>query len=226
MIKHLGQQPLFSTTEADLQRLILDIHDGPVQKLFVVAAHLSVLQHQIEAASLPTPSDLHKTVCQLDQLVQAALHEMRSTISALHPVEFQRKSLPTILHDLAIQHEAYTGNHVQVTVLEPIPNVELAVKIALYRVVQEALSNAFRHAHVDQHTVQLSTAGDWLTLEIRDTGRGFVPNGAATGNDETSTHLGLRGMRERLELVGGCVQIESCPGWGTSVIAKVPINTD
>jgi signal transduction histidine kinase len=214
---------ILAVTEEELQRLILDIHDGPVQKLFVVSSQLALLQARVLDCPPETQRDLRPTLNRLETLVQSALQDIKATLSTFRPAEFQRRGLPSVLQGLALQHEALTGNHVTLRIEGDIPNVSMPVKIALYRVLQEALANAYRHAGVADHQVRLARNADWIELEVADDGRGFTPplldGPEATEREE---HIGLRGMRERITLVGGQFHVYSRPGEGTRVTVKVP----
>jgi signal transduction histidine kinase len=104
-----------------------------------------------------------------------------------------------------------------------LPPVALPVKIALYRVLQEALSNGYRHAGVDRQDVYLAGQDGWVEMEIVDDGIGFTPPQLeGPGATEREEHIGLRGMRDRIHLVGGQFRVISQPGQGTRVIVKVP----
>ncbi|MDQ2683300.1 MAG: ATP-binding protein, partial [Chloroflexota bacterium] len=91
------------------------------------------------------------------------------------------------------------------------------VEIATYRVVQEALTNIARHAHAEHASVQIQDDAETLTVTIRDDGHGFLPNGGG----RTS---GLSGMRERVELLGGMLTLDSREGRGTTITAHIPID--
>ena len=214
---------ILSVTEEELQRIILDIHDGPVQKLFAVSSHLALLQAQIEDGPAALRSELEPTLDRLTLLIESALHDIRTTLSSFRLAEFQRRPLPEVLRGLALQHETLTGNQVDLRIDEGVPSVSLPVKIALYRVLQEGLSNAYRHAGVDRHEVYLSQHDGWVALEVADRGRGFEPPPLdGPGATEREEHIGLRGMRERMNLVGGHLRVVSKPGLGTRVIVQVP----
>lgn len=215
-------QRMLAVSEEELQRIILDIHDGPVQKLFAVSSHLALLQARLADYAPELRADLGPPLGRIEGLVQSALQEIKSSISIFRPAEFQRRPLPSVLQGLAMQHEALTGNQVDLTIDGRIPQVGLPVKIALYRVLQEALANAHRHAGVDRHRVRLSRRGDWVELEVADEGRGFTPPPLeGPGATEREEHIGLRGMRERMHLVGGQFRVISRPGGGTRVIVRV-----
>lgn len=91
-----------------------------------------------------------------------------------------------------------------------------AGRLALYRLVQEALTNVLRHAHAQQVRVALTQGEGWLQLSVRDDGRGFDPSGVPPG------HHGLLGMRYRIESLGGSLELHSAPGAGTLVLARLP----
>lgn len=214
---------ILTVTEEELQRIILDIHDGPVQKLFAVSSQLAMMQRQLEDSPAELRLGLAPTAARAAQLIESALHDIRATLSSFRLAEFQRRPLPAVLHALAVQHESLTGNQVDLQIDGEIPPVSMPVKIALYRVLQESLSNAYRHAGVDRHAVRLSGVGSWVTLEVADQGRGFEPPPLeGPGATEREEHIGLRGMRERMHLVGGNLQLISQPGQGTRVIVQVP----
>jgi signal transduction histidine kinase len=215
---------MLSVSEEELQRIILDIHDGPVQKLFVVSSHLALLQARLaETSDDALRRDVAPKVERLQDLMDGALREIRSTLSSFRMAEFQQRGLASVLSGLALQHESLTGNQVDMLFEGILPPVSMPVKITLYRVLQEALSNAYRHAGVDRHEVWLRSRGRWVELEVIDEGRGFDPpplDGPA--GTEREEHIGLRGMRERVHLVGGRLQVMSHPGEGTRVIVRVP----
>lgn len=214
---------MLAVSEEELQRLVLDIHDGPVQKLFVASSQLTLLQSRLDASPDDLRRDLRPVVNQLTTLVQSALHEIRNTLSTFRPAEFQRRSLPAVLQGLALQHEALTGNRVDLWIAGELPTVSLAVKIAIYRALQEALSNGYRHAGVDLHEVWLTHSNGWIEMEVVDHGRGFTPPQLDGPNaTERQEHIGLRGMRERIHLVGGQLRVISQVGQGPRVIVKVP----
>jgi signal transduction histidine kinase len=209
--------------EEELQRIILDIHDGPVQKLFVVSSRLALLQSRLADGPEELRQAIGPTVSQLSGLVESALQEIRSALSSFRPAEFQRRTLLAVLQGLAFQHEVLTGNQVDLYVAGALPPVSLPVKIALYRVLQEALANGYRHAGVDAQEVYVTSQDSWVLLEVCDDGIGFTPPPLeGPGATEREEHIGLRGMRERVHLVGGQLRVISQPGQGTRVIVRVP----
>src|SRR5690606_9353061 len=101
------------------------------------------------------------------------------------------------------------------------PYLGTTAKLALYRIVQEALSNARRHAASGRATLRLAAADGYVVAEVEDRGRGFDPVAAL----ERDRGIGLIGMRERATMVGGRVVVDSAPGRGTVVRVLIPITT-
>jgi signal transduction histidine kinase len=99
-----------------------------------------------------------------------------------------------------------------------VPKVDDRVATAAYRIAQEALTNVARHSHATRVDVSLRTEGNFLSLAVEDDGRGFEPRELSE-----SKGLGVVGMRERAELIGGTLAIRSSPGEGTSVRLTVPL---
>ena len=118
-------------------------------------------------------------------------------------------------------HERRTGSHVALSIDNVPDQAPLALKITVYRLIQEALHNAYRHAGGVGQAVQASGAAGQLEIEVCDEGPGFD----ATLTADEDNHLGLLGMRERVESLGGLFNIESAPGRGTTVRAWLAMGT-
>lgn len=212
---------LLSLTEEELSRIVLDIHDGPVQYLFTALSLLTRIQDEV--ANDPAKAELVPTLARVAMLLESSLYEIKSFLGTFRPPEFKRRSLVSIIEGLVLQHEEWTGSTVELTVEDVPDDVALPVKIALYRILQEALSNAYRHAGVDKQWVRLWSENNFVCLEVVDRGRGFTPpplNELPT--DEQETHIGLRGMRDRVMLLNGEFHLFSRPGEGTRIVVKVP----
>jgi signal transduction histidine kinase len=111
------------------------------------------------------------------------------------------------------------GIPTQVDVIGKVRRVSPSIEYAVYRVAQEALSNAARHAAVDEVSIQVALSDDALTLTVTDRGIGFVPHRVEA---ENGTH-GLTSMRDRANEIGADLQIQTSPGEGTSVCLAVPV---
>lgn len=214
-----GHEPsgrILAIAEREVGRIILDIHDGPVQNIYAALSQLYVVQRR-SAGRDQLAGDEQERIRRSVLLLEHALSEIRTFIGAFRPPEFERRELVAILEGLVIQHEELSGNPVRLLIRGDLPPVTLPVKISLYRILQEALSNAVRHGQADSHTVTLSVDAGCLAMEVRDAGRGFDPSALQLGG-----HFGLDGMRERVRLLGGSFSIQSAPGRGTVVRVELP----
>lgn len=220
--EHLAARRILPVTEEELQRVVLNIHDGPVQKLFAALSQLNVLQTQTDLGRL-APGEGAAGLTRIAGLIEASLDEIKNTLGVMRPPEFARRDLLSMLEGLILQHEEFTNCRVDLEVRGPLPRVSLPVKIALYRIVQEALSNAYRHAGVLEAQVKVSACEQGVRLEVIDRGNGFTPP-PLSGPEATerAEHIGLRGMRERVSLVDGTFVVESAPGAGTHITVEVP----
>jgi signal transduction histidine kinase len=220
--EHLAARRILAVTEEELQRIILDIHDGPVQKLFAALSQVNVLEARARHGAVPQ-EQLLPLLNRISSLLETSLGEIKTSLGTFRPPEFARRSLLSVIEGLLIQHEEFTGSPVDFEAEGELPQVSLPVKIALYRLLQEALSNVYRHAEVKRVKVRLSGLDGRIRLEVVDAGRGFNPpplvGPEATEREE---HIGLRGMRERAALVGGSLSIASAPGAGTRVVVEMP----
>ncbi len=214
---------ILAVTEEELQRIVLDIHDGPVQRLFAALSQVNLLQQQIRRSPGAESAAFMEGLGRVSRLLEASLTEIRTFLGTFRPPEFAKHDLLSVLEGLIIQFETMTGNRVEFQVIGEIPPVPLAVKIALYRILQEALSNSDRHAGVKEQRVRLWSEQESVWMEVSDQGVGFIPppliGPSATEREE---HIGLRGMRDRLALVGGMFELWSRPGPGTRITVKVP----
>ena len=143
--------------------------------------------------------------------LRRSLNDVRATSSGLLLPHLGGLTVAQTLDHVVRGHQRRTGGAPALTLRDVPEQAPLATKIALYRIVQEALANASRHAGGAEVTVTATGADDEIVVEIADTGPGFDP----TASEGSETHLGLVGMRERAESLGGQFRIESAPGHGT-----------
>ncbi len=214
---------LLAASEEELQRLILDIHDQPVQKLFAALAQLTLLHSRLSDV-LPEQAEALVILQRASELLESALSDIRNLLGTFRTPEFIHRKLDQIIEDLIVQVETFTGLKINLETKDLPEAIALPVKIAIYRIVQEALSNVYRHAGVNEAWVFLRKEGNHLRLEIRDRGRGFVPaTGVGDQPEEQGKHLGLQGMRERVAMLNGRLWIESEAEKGTRVYVEIPL---
>ena len=212
---------MMQVTERELQRILLDIHDGPVQHMYAALSQLDLLRRALDAAG-GADAEVRERIERIRVLLEGGLNEVRSFIGAFRPPEFEARELVTLLEGLAIQHEAMTDTEIDLDVRAPLPEVPLPVKIGLYRVLQEGLSNAYRHGGANRVVVRLRRVvrrGEpRLRMSVSDNGHGFDPR--AVAGDK---HFGLQGLRDRVEMIGGRFRLRSRPGRGAMIAVEVPI---
>jgi two-component system NarL family sensor kinase len=206
-------------------RLAREIHD-------TIAQDLSAIAFQLEAAeALLSPTDRQvdperalRSVTAALGLTRKGLEEARRSVLDLRAAPLEGRTLPAALAALAAKADAGTaGNSPAVTfeALQDQKPLPPAVEVGLYRIAQEALQNALRHAAAARVTILLEISPGSARLTVQDDGRGFAAGGAAEAH--AASRFGLLGMRERARLLGGTLQVESSPGAGTRITAEVPI---
>jgi two-component system, NarL family, sensor histidine kinase UhpB len=196
--------------EEERARVARDLHDEVNQSL-------TALLLRLEASRVKAPADLAHELAETKALANQAMEEL---------LMLARQLRPTALDDLGLKaalagHVEELGRRARISAgfesqgdFSALPS---DVQLVVYRVAQEALSNAAQHSGADHVSVRLARAGDRVELTVADDGSGFTFEQAARG-------LGIAGMRERALLVGGDVQVESRPEVGTRVSLTVPLD--
>lgn len=197
--------------EDERARLARELHDGVSQAL--VATKLLIESAQTEPASAARLQALAL------QRLNSTLSEVRHLSHALRPALLDTLGLPAALQHLAGEFDAAGGTHFKTSVVGDEVELPEAVKTALFRIAQEALSNAARHAQatVVSLTLRFEPAGG-LAFEVQDDGRGFDADAAQAVADRG---LGLRSMRERAEALGARLQLITSPGVGCRLAVKL-----
>ncbi len=188
------------------QRLARDLHDAVTQTLFSASMIADVLPRLWERK----PQEGLRRLAELRQLTRGALAEMRTLLLELRPNALSEANLGDVLHQLG---EAVTGRArlpVAVTVTGEA-TLTPDVRVAFYRIAQEAMHNIIKHANASQVAVDLHLAPHSAILCISDDGRGFDPASVDGG------HFGLHIMHERAAAVGAALRVESQPGHGTRI---------
>jgi two-component system, NarL family, sensor kinase len=193
-------------------RLAREIHDTLAQDLSAIAFQLEAAEALL--AQRAEPERVRRSVSAALDLARQGLEETRRSVLDLRAAPLEGRTLPAAL--AALSEGAETP---AVTFEAEGADVRLppAVEVGLYRIAQEALQNALRHAAAARIRIRLETSPDRVRLTVQDDGRGFAMEGAA------ASRFGLVGMRERAHLLGGSFQIESSPGAGTRVTVEVPL---
>jgi signal transduction histidine kinase len=200
-----------SEREQERHRVSMAIHDDLGQDLTALKIELQFL-----ARRLPTDrSEVIERLIALSSNVDNLIHHVRRIATDLRLPVLDLGLIPAI-RDLASRFEARTSIRCNVVADDGI-EVGLPYAIAIFRVLQESLTNIARHSEATKITVALRLTGDCLTLEVHDNGRGLAPNAPNTSS------LGIRGMRERAAQFGGTLTIESRAKSGTTVTMRLPL---
>lgn len=207
--------------ERVLRRISAELHDGPVQDIGLALLrldHVAAFAGGNGSGRPPDPA-LEKDLDVIEGSMKRALAEIRGLSAGLGVPQLNDLSLPDVLLRAARVHEQRSGTTVALD-LDGTPDVaSLPIKITLYRLVQEALHNAYRHAGGRGQRVSLCFDAGRLHIEVADDGPGFENRQTA----EWDKHLGLVGMRERVESLGGTFRVDSAPGRGTRIIADLSL---
>ncbi len=195
-------------------RLAREIHDTIAQGLAATALRLETAEALLEAGS---PDKAREEVSQALALTRTNLEEARRSVLDLRAAPLEGRSLAGALALLTGRWERETGTAARFRAVNGARPLPPRVETGLYRICQEALNNAARHAAADRVTVLLTLTPEEARLRVEDDGRGFDPSLVPPGRH------GLSGMRERARLLGGSLGISSTPGGGTRVEAKVPL---
>jgi signal transduction histidine kinase len=202
--------------EPSLRQILLDLHDGPMQLVYAARLQLELLQASLDGEGEP----VHRAG-QVQRLLERASVELRRIIDRQRSPGAESTDLLTLLRELAAEHQVATRTTVRVVAREHLPDPGPAGRHAFYRVLQESLSNAYRHGRAEEVAVQLGlTEHDGsrqLWMSVQDDGSGFDP--AALGERET----GLSGMSERMRSAGGALTVTSAPGTGTTIHAAMEV---
>ncbi len=202
----LYRQAQLAAALQERQRLARELHDSISQALYGIAlgshAALEMLSKK--------PGEVEGALRYILSLAEAAVTEMRALIFELRPESLEREGLIGALERQAAAIQARYRVHVQATLGEE-PDLPLAHKEALYRIAQEAMQNAGRHANARGIDLRLCAEPGSVILEVEDNGKGFDPD------QPYPAHLGLQSMRERAANVGSNLTIHSASGHGTTV---------
>ncbi len=201
-----------------LRRIGSELHDGPAQDLSLALMQMDIAAAQNESGA---PKESRAALLTgIQSALQNALAEMRGIAAGLALPQLAGLS-PAELFEHAVRvHEKRTHTQVDLELNGLPAELPLPIKITAYRLVQEALTNSFKHAGGAGQQVCAQGSDEGLSIEIRDQGPGFDASQAI----DSGEHLGLVGMRERVESLGGRFEIESRPDHGTTVKALLRIS--
>jgi len=215
-----GDLPIYDQTdhgikliEEERRRIARDLHDGPAQAITNLSMRLDIVRRMIERQPDLAAVELER----LYQRVRVAVSDVRRLIYDLRPIAIDETGLVESIAQLGERNQEDWGIPIHLIVDEHIKlNIAPARQVAIYRLIQEVLTNVHKHAQATQIEIQLTELADGLKIQIADDGKGFDLTHIPPG------HYGIVGLRERAEYLGGRVNIDSSPGSGTCVQITIP----
>jgi signal transduction histidine kinase len=199
---------LINAQEAERRRIAHELHDGLGQDLLLIR-NTALLAAQ-------TPAHSAEPLTEIAERAARTIEEARSIAYSLRPQELDRLGLLKAVQSLC--EDVAEAGHLHLEFMPEPLKIQLTqeAEIGLFRVVQEALTNVLKHAAASRVRVDLRQAANTLCLRVADNGRGFETT------SQPARSLGLVGMRQRVELLGGRFEMRSQPGAGTEVLVTIP----
>ncbi len=204
---------VITAQEEERRRIARELHDDTAQSLTSLLFYIGALQK-----GDPSP-EVARILAELSDEIRASVDSVRRLARELRPAALDDLGLVAAIDWYVGETAARLGVPIAFHYTCPETRLPEQVELVLYRICQEAVTNAGKHANASRIRVDLDCAERSVRLSIRDDGRGFIPTVRRRG---PSDGIGLYGMRERAALVGGTLQIDSRPNAGTTVTVEVP----
>lgn len=222
MRERLREAGVSTTTlnEEFLIRIAADLHDGPAQAIAFALMRFDEFAAACRACA-SSSSGVEQDLRSIQGALQSSLRDVRKISSGLAIPGIAELSLADTARRAVRDFERMSGQTVRTEIDEALDKAPLAVKITVYRLLQESLTNCWRHASGGAPRVRVQQADGQALIAITDQGAGFDPQAAAVAG-----RLGLAFMRERVRLLGGIFEVDSAPGRGTCIRARLPLSTD
>jgi signal transduction histidine kinase len=215
-LRNLSRQ-VIQAQEEERKRISRELHDVIAQTLSGINIRLAMLKKQAGVNN----KGFERNISRTQRLVVESVHSVQQFARELRPAVLDDLGLIPALHSFLKSFTERTG---VLTHLKAPPSVEqlnTAQRTVLFRVAQEALTNVSRHAKASRVEVTLQKLPEAIRIQIKDNGKSFQVQQVLMARG--AKRLGLLGMRERLEMVGGSFEIQSAPGQGTAVTAQIPL---
>ena len=212
--EHRALKHLLQSSDHERQMIAYEIHDGLAQELAVAIMQFQTYSHQKETK----PEEAARAYEAGMTMLRQSHVEVRRLISGLRPFILDESGIVAAIAHLVSEERRREGGpkiefHSDVAFDRLVPILENAI----YRIVQEGLTNACRHSKSPRVRIELAQQGDLLTVRVQDWGRGFDPSRVE------AEHFGLEGIRQRARLLGGTANVESTPGQGTCLTVELPM---
>ena len=215
-------QRVLESLEAERERLYRDVHDGPAQVLANAMFEVEYLERIADRATGEARSALKVELTNLKSQFRASLDAVRGMIYDLRPPVLSELGLQGAIRNYATEFQARYGLRVDCHLDAGDTGLEPAQELAIYRIMQEALQNVHKHAQASTVGIVWQKAKDQWVMHCTDDGVGFDLVKVA----RRQRSVGLLAMRERAELIGGRLQVQSTPGSGTAVTLLLPLRIE
>jgi len=204
--------------EKERNRIARDIHDSVAQSLFGIVFTLDACVKLLPAHA----ADVQQELLNLRAVAEQVRQAVRESIIEQWSTSMTSRKFKTGLRRYMASISSDHVFHIDFNIDGDFDGLPVHIQQTLYRVSQEALTNAAQHAGVDSARLYLYVEPDEIFLSIRDKGAGFVPGQVIAGLPPTE-HFGLRGIQERVQTIGGLCDILSQPNQGTQILVRVPL---
>jgi len=216
-LRQLTRQ-IISAQEDERKEISRELHDEVVQTLVGINVELSALSKGTSAGLQTLRVKINRT----QRLVENSVNAVHRFARELRPAMLDDLGLIPALHTYSKSLAARKKLKIQLLAFRGVEDLESASRTVLFRVAQEALTNVVRHANARLVKINITPRAGSICMEISDDGKSFAVE--KTIQAKNNHRLGLIGMRERMEMVGGTLSIESAPGCGTTVRAEIPFS--
>lgn len=210
---------IIKAQEEERQRVARDIHDGPAQLMSNVVLKAELCERLIDVDMEKAKEELKN----LKRIVRDSLHDVRKIIYNLRPMSLDDLGLVPTLQRYVTTFQEETGVAVSFKTRGVYDDIRPIISLAVFRIIQEAISNIKKHAKADNVVVNLEFGDTEIRLYIYDDGAGFDPGELKVKNDDINSGFGLLSMRERVDLLSGDFEISSEPGKGTRLNINIPL---
>ncbi len=214
-LRNLTRQ-IISAQEHERKKISRELHDVVVQTLIGINIELTSLKK----GGLAGGVGLQAKIAAIQRLVENSVNAVHRFARGLRPAVLDDLGLIPALHGICKGLNAAKKLNIKMTAFGGVEDLNSAGKTVLFRIAQEALSNIGRHANASQVRLGISKVGRMIRMEVNDNGKSFQADRMLL--EKNPKRLGLIGMRERLEMIGGTLAIESSRGKGTVVRAEIP----
>jgi len=205
-----------SAQEEERLRLARELHDETIQELIALKQRVQLTQKAVK------DQDAAQLLGELEGLAEGSIENLRRLTRALRPIYLEDLGLVTALEMLARETSQPSGLEVDFERTGLERRLPRESELALYRIAQQALTNVVRHAQASRAVLRIAFADSEIELEVSDSGIGFQVPRSPT-DFAPSGHFGLLGMRERADLIGARLEVQSAAGHGTRLAVRLPV---